>query len=146
MSKAIWQKPINVALLSQLNQNTLASHLAIEVMALGDDYLQGRMPVDERTRQPMGLLHGGASLALAETLGSMAGYFAAAEEMVVVGQQVSCNHLRSATKGWVSGTAKAIHLGRRSQLWEINIHDDENQLCCSCRLTLAVIPKAGLPV
>ncbi|GAA5216216.1 hotdog fold thioesterase [Corallincola platygyrae] len=138
---SIWNKPATLAQLNQFNKNTLAEHLAIEITELGDDTLVGTMSVDSKTHQPMGLLHGGASIALAETLGSMAGYLAAAEGMVVVGQQVSANHLRSVTSGEVTGVAFAIHLGRTSQLWQIDVEDEHQRLCCSVRLTLAVIPE-----
>lgn len=123
-------------------QNTLVSHLGIEIIELGNDYLRGTMPVDERTRQPYGLLHGGASVALAETLGSMAGNLCLDNQRrLVVGMEISTNHVRSVTRGLVTGTAKPIHIGRTTQVWDIQIEDDQGHLCAASRLTLAVVPK-----
>lgn len=121
---------------------TLASHLGIEFTELGADFLRGRMPVDERTRQPFGLLHGGASVALAETLGSLAGNLCLDQNRsVAVGLEISANHLRQVTRGHVVGTARPIHLGRSTQVWDIRIEDDEGRMVCVSRLTLAVVPK-----
>lgn len=122
--------------------DTMVSHLGIEFIELGPDFLRGRMPVDGRTRQPFGLLHGGASVALAETLGSLAGNLCLDPgRNVAVGLEISANHLRQVTSGHVIGTARPIHLGRSTQVWDIRIEDEEGRMVCVSRLTLAVIPK-----
>ena len=119
---------------------TLASHLGIEFTELGADYLKGRMPVDERTHQPHGILHGGASVALAETLGSVAaGLVVDPHKYRVVGQEINANHVRAVAQGFVVGTARPIHIGKRSHVWEIRIVDEQDRLVCISRLTIAVI-------
>jgi 1,4-dihydroxy-2-naphthoyl-CoA hydrolase len=119
---------------------TLASHLGIEFIELGPDYVKGRMPVDDRTHQPHGILHGGASVALAETLGSVAaGLVVDPEKYRVVGQEINANHVRGIAEGFVIGTARAIHIGKRSHVWEIRIVDEQERLICISRLTIAVI-------
>ena len=123
-------------------RDTMAGNLGIEFTELGPDYLRGRMPVDERTRQPFGLLHGGASVALAETLGSLAGNLCLDQSRnVAVGLEISANHLRQVTRGDVVGTARPTHLGRSTQVWDIRIEDDGGRMVCVSRLTLAVVPK-----
>ena len=119
---------------------TLASHLGIEFIELGADYLKGRMPVDARTHQPHGILHGGASVALAETLGSVAaGLVVDPDKYRVVGQEINANHVRAIADGYVIGTARPIHIGKRSHVWEIRIVDQQERLICISRLTIAVI-------
>jgi 1,4-dihydroxy-2-naphthoyl-CoA hydrolase len=118
---------------------TLTATLGIEITELGDDYLRGRMPVDERTRQPFGLLHGGASVALAETLGSLAANLCL-DAGRAVGLEINANHLRAVTEGWVTGTARPLHLGRSTQVWEIRIEDGAGRPSCVSRLTMAVVP------
>jgi 1,4-dihydroxy-2-naphthoyl-CoA hydrolase len=109
---------------------------------VGDDFIRGRMPVDKRTRQPYGLLHGGASVALAESLGSIAGYcVVAGTGAKVVGIEINANHLRAAHDGWVIGTARPLHVGRSTQVWEIRIENEAGALVCISRLTLAVVAK-----
>ena len=115
--------------------------LGIEFTEIGADFVRGRMPVDGRTRQPYGILHGGASVALAETLGSYAGNLCVDEGSMVVGQEISAHHLRPMSEGWVVGTARALHLGRRSQVWDIRMEDEAGRLVCASRLTLAVVPR-----
>ncbi len=128
--------------LNQQGQDTLSAALGMTISELGDDFLRGSMPCDERTRQPFGLLHGGASVALAETLGSIAGNLCLdSERFIAVGLEISANHLRPVTRGHVHGTARAIHVGRNTQVWDIRIEDDEGRMTCISRLTLAVIPK-----
>ena len=118
----------------------LSSHLGIEFTEWGDDYLRGTMPVESRTRQPMGYLHGGASLAFAETLGSVAAnYVVDPARFRCLGQDINANHLRPVTDGLVIGTARAIHLGSRSQVWGIEIRDPRERLVCISRLTMAVV-------
>jgi 1,4-dihydroxy-2-naphthoyl-CoA hydrolase len=122
----------------------LAAHLGIEFTKLGDDFLQGRMPVDDRTRQPFGILHGGASVALAETLGSIAGNLTIdPERFNVVGQEINANHVRAINKGHVIGTARPLHVGKRSQVWEVRIEDEAQRLVCISRITLAVLERAA---
>ncbi|MGQ0800375.1 MAG: hotdog fold thioesterase [Pseudomarimonas sp.] len=116
--------------------------LGIEFTELGEDYLRARMPVDARTKQPFGLLHGGASVVLAESLGSMAGNLCLDPERAhAVGLEINANHLRAVTSGWVTGTARPIHIGRSTQVWDIRIEADDGRLCCISRLTLAVTAK-----
>jgi 1,4-dihydroxy-2-naphthoyl-CoA hydrolase len=123
----------------------LATHLGIEFTALGEDFLQGRMPVDDRTKQTYGILHGGASVALAETLGSVgANLTIDPERFNVVGQEINANHVRAVNKGYVIGTARPLHVGKRSQVWEIRIEDEAQRLVCISRLTLAVLERASI--
>jgi len=133
--------PVNPAALNAHAANTLVSNLGIVVTAAGDDWLRGTMPVDARTVQPYGILHGGASVALAETLGSMAGNLCVdTTKEMVVGLEINANHVRAMRGGVVTGTARALHVGRSTQLWEIRIENDEGKLVCVSRLTLAVVP------
>lgn len=123
-------------------KNTMMDSLGIKITDFGDDYICGKMPVDERTIQPFGLLHGGASAALAETLGSIAGGMKVDHEgKTVVGIEINCNHLRSARSGWVHGIAKPIKLGKKIQVWNIEIKNDNDDLVAVSRLTLTVIDK-----
>ena len=119
---------------------TMVSALGIEVTDFGDEYICGKMPVDERTKQPFGLLHGGASAALAETLGSMgAGMHVDLEHYSVVGIEINSSHLKAVKEGWVYGKATPIRIGRKIQVWDIDIKDDKDNMICKSRLTLAVI-------
>lgn len=123
-------------------RGTLIEHLGIEVLEVGPDFVRGRMPVDERTRQPFGLLHGGASVVLAESLGSMAANLCIdPEQQLAVGLEVNANHLRAVTSGWVIGTARPLHVGRSTQVWEIRIEDAGGQPTCVSRLTMAVVAR-----
>ncbi|QAV24454.1 1,4-dihydroxy-2-naphthoyl-CoA hydrolase [Proteus hauseri] len=135
----IWKREVTLEQLNQIGQNNMMSHLGIELTYLGDDYLEGTMPVDHRTKQPLGLLHGGASVVLAETLGSVAGYLCTQGEQKIVGLEINANHIRSAREGNVRGVCKPIHLGRSHQVWSIEIFDDENRQVCISRLTTSVI-------
>ncbi len=139
MTDSIWQREISLDLLNARAENTLVSHLGIEVIEVGDDYLVGTMPVGAHTHQPMGILHGGASVVLAETLGSYAGNFSAAPGARCVGLEINANHIRSVAQGLVKGVAKPFHLGKSTQVWEIRIYDEDERLVCVSRLTLAVI-------
>ncbi len=127
--------------LNALARNTALEALGIAFTELGPDYLRGTMPVDARTLQPYGLLHGGASVLLAETLGSSAGGLCAPEGCGVVGIEINANHLRGVRSGTVTGTARALHVGRSTQVWEIRIEDEAGRLACVSRLTLAVVPR-----
>jgi 1,4-dihydroxy-2-naphthoyl-CoA hydrolase len=121
---------------------TAGASLGIVITEHGDDYLRATMPVDARTKQPFGLLHGGASVLLAETLASLAGHLCLdpAERKQAAGLEINANHLRAVTDGLVTGTARAIHLGRTTQVWEVRIEDDRGRLCCIARMTAAVVP------
>lgn len=125
---------------------TLVEHLGIEVLEVGEDFIRGRMPVDPRTRQPFGLLHGGASVALAETLGSMAASLCVdPATQLAVGLEINANHLRAVTHGWVIGIARPIHIGRSTQVWDIRIENEAGQPVCISRLTMAVVARATAP-
>jgi 1,4-dihydroxy-2-naphthoyl-CoA hydrolase len=136
---AIWIRiPTKEDLLKSC-QNTAISHMGIEFLEVGDDFIKGRMPVDERTVQPFGVLHGGSSVLLAETLGSMAANYCLRDQgTVAVGLEINANHLRSVTNGWVYGTATAIHLGSTTQVWDIVIENEQGKKTCVSRLTMAV--------
>jgi uncharacterized protein (TIGR00369 family) len=127
------------------SSDTMIAHLGIRFTEVGDDFVRATMPVDGRTRQPYGLLHGGASVALAETLGSMgAAMCVDSAEFQVVGQEINANHLRAARSGLVTGTARPIHIGGRSQVWSIEITDAAGKLVCISRITMAVIKRGAL--
>jgi len=129
---------------NERGKDTLTTFIGIEVTEIGENYIKGTMPVDERTVQPLGLLHGGASCVLAESLGSIgAALVLDTSKEYAVGLEINANHLRSATSGKVTGTASPIHLGRKTQVWEIKIKNDEGKLTCVSRLTMAVISKTG---
>jgi len=122
--------------------NHMADHLGIEWTGLGDNYLKARMPVDHRTKQPYGLLHGGASCVLAETLGSVGAVFVVdPSKYQCVGLEINANHVRSAREGYVTGVASPLHIGASTQVWDIKIYDERERLVCISRLTVAVIPK-----
>jgi 1,4-dihydroxy-2-naphthoyl-CoA hydrolase len=140
----IWR---NVFSLEYLNghDGTLNRNLGILFTEVGEDFVRGTMPVDERTMQPYGLLHGGASVALAETLGSMgAAMCVDANEYQVVGQEINANHVRAARRGLVTGTARPVHLGGRTHVWSIEIVNSDQKLVCISRLTMAVIKRGAL--
>ena len=139
---SIWNQTIDLDRINASTRNTLVEHLDIRVTEVGDDWLRGTMPVDKRTHQPFGLLHGGASVALAETLGSMAANMVldTSREMAV-GLDINANHVRAVTSGLVTGTARILHRGRTTHVWEIRIEDDRQRLVCISRLTMAVVPR-----
>ena len=139
---SIWSQAIDLDRINASRRNTLVEHLDIRVTEVGDDWLRGTMPVDARTHQPFGLLHGGASVALAETLGSMAANLTLdGTREVAVGLDINANHVRAVTRGLVTGTARVVHRGRTTQVWEIRIEDDGGRLTCISRLTMAVVPR-----
>lgn len=120
----------------------MLDHLGIEFLEVGDDYIKAKMPVDQRTIQPFGLLHGGASVALAETLGSVAANLCVdREKKMCVGLEINANHIRPVTNGFVYGIAKPIHIGASTQVWEIRIQNEQEKLVCISRITLAVLDK-----
>ena len=129
--------------INAFQKNTMTEHIGIEITDFGNDFLSGKMPVDHRTIQPYGLLHGGASAVLAESLGSIAGAMQINHDtQVVVVVEINCNHLRSARDGWVHGKATQVKIGRKIQVWNIEIKNDDEKLVCVSRLTLAVIEKS----
>ena len=141
MSRAINQS-ITPDQLNAIGRNTLVEHLGIEVTGVGPDFIEARMPVDHRTHQPYGLLHGGASVALAETLGSVAAHCTLDDKTkYCVGLEINANHVKSVKSGIVIGVTRPIHIGQMTQIWEIRITNDKNELVCISRLTMAVIDK-----
>ncbi|SUW64291.1 Esterase YdiI [Buttiauxella agrestis] len=135
----IWRREVNLEALNKMGADNMVEHVGIVFTRIDDNELEATMPVDNRTRQPFGLLHGGASVVLAETLGSVAGYLCTEGEQKIVGLEVNANHLRSAREGLVRGVCKAVHVGRRHQVWQIEISDEQGRLCCTSRLTTAVV-------
>lgn len=140
---SIWfHKGLTVEQFQHLGKNTLGEHLGMQFTEIGDDFIRGTMPVDHRTHQPYGLLHGGASVALAETLGSVgAALTVDHEKFMCVGLEINANHLRSVRSGVVTGTAKPIHIGATTQVWDIRITDERDKLVCVSRLTVAVLKR-----
>lgn len=139
---ALWKTQTTVDQLTERSKSTLIEHLGIEFLELGDDYLKAKMPVDSRTKQPEGILHGGASVALAETLGSIAaGLCIDREKKRIVGLEINANHIRRVSGGWVTGVTRPIHIGNSTQIWEIRIFNEQAKLVCISRLTVANINK-----
>jgi 1,4-dihydroxy-2-naphthoyl-CoA hydrolase len=139
---AIWKTPIDIQTLNTRNANTLASHCEIIFTDVGDDYLCATMPIDERTKQPIGIMHGGASCILAETIGSTAANFCVdLKKQYCVGLDINTNHIRSVRSGLVTGTTKPFHIGRSTQVWSIEIINENNQLVSINRLTMAVLDR-----
>jgi 1,4-dihydroxy-2-naphthoyl-CoA hydrolase len=132
---------IDLDLFKQMSVNTLSDHLGIEFLEKGTDYLTARMPVDHRTKQPFGLLHGGASVVLAETLGSIASVLCLDDPTTqkAVGLEINANHLRAVTEGWVYGKVTPIHVGRRTHIWDIRISNEEGKPVCVSRITVAIV-------
>lgn len=139
----IWKQSFTLEGLNQISQNTLAENLGIEFTEIGQDFLVARMPVDNRTVQPMRLLHGGASVAMAETMGSVASVLCLddTDKLMPVGVEINANHLRPATKGFVYGTVKPVRIGRNMHVWNIEIKNEEDKLTCVSRITIAVVPR-----
>ncbi|BCR03771.1 thioesterase [Desulfuromonas versatilis] len=142
---AIWFHEVTLDEVNRLGRGNMIEHLGMEFYEIGPDFLKAKMPVDHRTRQPEGLLHGGASVALAETLGSYAANLVVdPEKYYCVGQEINANHVRGLRQGWVFGATRPLHLGRRSQIWEIQIEDEQERLVCVSRLTMAVVELKSL--
>ncbi|WP_282150134.1 hotdog fold thioesterase [Vibrio diabolicus] len=135
---SIWKKPVSIEILNATSKNTLIEHLQIEYTDFTDDSLTATMPVCSFTHQPLGMLHGGASVVLAETLGSLAANFSVDEGSYCVGLDINANHVRAMRSGHVIGTAKPVHLGISTQVWQIDITDERGRLVCTSRLTIAV--------
>ncbi|HEX6019273.1 MAG TPA: hotdog fold thioesterase [Burkholderiaceae bacterium] len=140
---SIWKRPISVELLNSLHVNTTVAHLGIEFLEVGDAFIRARAPVDDRTRQPMGILHGGISVLLAESLGSCGAAFSMPPQYRTVGLDINANHLRSVTDGWVTGVSRPIHRGRSTHVWHIDLSNDQGQLVCVSRITMAVLAPEG---
>jgi 1,4-dihydroxy-2-naphthoyl-CoA hydrolase len=138
----IFKEGVTTEALNKLCRNTLAEQIGIEITSIGPDFLEGKLPVDDRTRQPFGLLHGGASVVLAETLGSIAASCCLdPTKQFCVGLEINANHLKSVRQGYVIGTAKPIHIGKQTHVWEIRICNDAQEMICISRLTIAVLDK-----
>ncbi|WP_026630974.1 hotdog fold thioesterase [Dyadobacter alkalitolerans] len=137
----MFTRSITLDALHSFSQNTISNHLGIEFTEIGNDYITARMPVDKRTHQPFGILHGGASVVLAETLGSIASFLCLPdpEKQHAVGLEINANHIRSARAGFVYGTVRPIHLGRTTHIWDIQITNEERKLVCISRLTVAIV-------
>ena len=137
----IWKRPISIDLIIERNANTMADHLGIAYLAVGDDTLTASMPVNERTKQPIGIMHGGASCVLAETIGSVAANYCVDETHYCVGLDINTNHIRAVREGKVTGVAKPYHLGKSTQVWGIEIRNDAGELVSINRLTMAVLKR-----
>lgn len=138
----IWHQDITVTMANERAKNSMSEYLGIIFTEVGDDFLKARMPVDNRTKQPVGIMHGGASCVLAETVGSTAAnYCVDQKEFYCVGLDINTNHIRSMREGFVTGTAKAFHLGRTTQVWGIEVKDEAGKLVSINRLTLAVLRR-----
>ena len=137
---AIWFRAYDIDSIKEVGKGNLGEHLGIELIELGDNYIKGRMPVDARTKQPTGVLHGGASAAFAESLGSIGGNLVIdMNKYTCVGLDINANHLKAVSSGYVYGIAFPFHIGKKTQVWSIEIHNEEGKLVCISRLTLAVI-------
>jgi 1,4-dihydroxy-2-naphthoyl-CoA hydrolase len=148
MENVIWfKKDLKLEDITGLNRNNLSSNLGMDFSELGPSWLKVTMPVDHRTQQPYGLLHGGASAALAETMGSVASALVIdTTRFICVGLEINANHVRSVRQGFVTGTCSPLHLGRSTHVWDIRIHDEMERLVCISRLTVAIIPHEIAPI
>lgn len=135
----IWERDFTLEEINQFSKESIVGNIGIEFIEKGNDFLKATMPVDRRTKQPLGILHGGASVVLAETLGSMASFMTLAGNKYSVGLEINANHLKSVTRGLVTGEVKPVHLGKTTQIWDISIKDEKNSLICVSRLTLVVL-------
>jgi 1,4-dihydroxy-2-naphthoyl-CoA hydrolase len=135
----IWTRPISVEALTASHKDTAPEHLGLEFLEVGDDFITARVPVDHRTRQPYGLLHGGVSVVLAETLGSCGAIYCTPPGLRVVGLDINANHIRAATSGWVTGKTTPVHVGRSTQVWAIELRNEAGELTCVSRITMAVL-------
>jgi 1,4-dihydroxy-2-naphthoyl-CoA hydrolase len=139
---SIWHANLSPEQLTERGRHSLSGYLGIKVTEVGEDFLRATMPVNERTQQPFGVLHGGASVALAETVGSLASTMCVDfEKFMCLGQEINANHLRAVSAGTVTATARPFHLGARSQVWHIEIRDESERLVCISRLTMAVVER-----
>jgi len=136
---SIWKQPVSIETLTEIHRETTVAHLGIEFLEVGDDFIRARVPVDTRTRQPYGILHGGVSVVLAETLGSCGAAYASPPGHRAVGLDINANHLRSASAGWVTGIARPVHIGRSTHVWQIDLANEQGQLTCVSRITMAIL-------
>ena len=134
---SVWQQPISLEALRATAVNTAVGHLGIEFLEVGSDFIRARVPVDARTVQPFGLLHGGVAVVLAETLGSCGAAFAAPAGHRVVGLDINANHIKGTSSGWVTGITRPVHIGRTTQVWAIELRNDAGELTCVSRITMA---------
>jgi uncharacterized protein (TIGR00369 family) len=137
----IWKKAISVEEMTRSHSGTAVATLGIEFLEVGDDFIRARVPVDGRTRQPYGILHGGVSVVLAETLGSCGAHYSIPEGQRAVGLDINANHLKATNAGWVTGIARPVHRGRTTQVWQIDLTNDAGELTCVSRLTMAVLVR-----
>lgn len=138
----IWTQPCTVEALTAIHKDTAVEHLGIEFLEVGDDFIRARIPVSPKTRQPYGLLHGGVSVVLAETLGSCGAVYTCPPGHRAVGLDINANHLRGASAGWVTGITRPVHIGRTTQVWQIDMQDDQGRPTCVSRITMAILaPK-----
>ncbi len=138
----IWKKAFTLDELKAMHKNTMPEFIGIEFLEVGDDYIKARMPVNEKTKQALGLLHGGASVVLAETIGSISSAMCIdREKQTCLGLEINANHIRAVNSGYVYGITSPIHLGRSTQVWEIKIYDEENRLTCISRITNAILER-----
>lgn len=137
----IFKKEVTLDLLNKLSKNTLAEAIGIVFTRVGDDFLEATMPVDSRTHQPFGLLHGGASVALAETMGSVAAHCCLGDDQFSVGLEINANHIKGVRSGLVKGVTRPIHIGKKTHVWEIRITTPDDELVCISRITMAVLDR-----
>lgn len=135
----IWQQDVSVDILTRGSLNTAVSHLGIEFLEVGPDFLRARVPVDHRTHQPFGLLHGGVSVVLAETLGSCGAFYASPTGHLAVGLDINANHIKGVKTGWVTGVARPVHRGRTTHVWQIDMHNEAGELTCVSRITMSIL-------
>jgi len=138
---AIWTQPKTITQINEHIVGTICEHIGLQVTEVGDDFITATLPVNERTMQYMGIIHGGASVVLAETVGSIAAGMCCPKDSYVVGLDINANHVRAGHPPFVSGTARPLHIGSSTMVWDIKIHDSENKLVCVSRLTMAVLKK-----
>ena len=139
----IWKQAISIESLTAIHVDTAVEYLGMEFLEVGDDFIKARIPVDKRTRQPYGLLHGGVSVVLAETLGSCGAAYCCPGGYRAVGLDINANHLKGATSGWVTGITRPVHVGRTTQVWQIDMTNDAGELTCVSRITMAVLAPKG---
>jgi 1,4-dihydroxy-2-naphthoyl-CoA hydrolase len=138
----IWYKQVTLIELQAMHVNSMQEYIGIEFMEIGEDFIRARMPVDHRTKQPLGLLHGGASVVLAESLGSIATMLTLnPDEKICVGLEINANHIRTMKDGFVYGITKPLHIGKSTQVWEIKMYNEKDQLTCVSRITNAILDK-----
>ncbi len=139
----IWKQAISIESLTAIHVDTAVEYLGMEFLEVGDDFIKARIPVDKRTRQPYGLLHGGVSVVLAETLGSCGAAYCCPDGYRAVGLDINANHLKGATSGWVTGITRPVHVGRTTQVWQIDMTNEAGELTCVSRITMAVLAPKG---